>query len=174
MHYVIWGTLTAPSGCVNAIGKSIAFPWKSRHWWSVNGWVSAEKLRYSEWEYQCFQTAVWGKSRASQLAGISPLWKIRNYHTPWFKDLPWVESFRAITEDFISHLRSQNSKPETIVNYERTLKRITNHLHSVGVDSLEIWRQSISHLFYLHLFRILSEIFAPRFAICVSSFGIST
>ena len=61
--------------------------------------------------------------------------KIRNYHTPWFKDLPWVESFRAITEDFISHLRSQNSKPETIVNYERTLKRITNHLHSVGVDS---------------------------------------
>lgn len=40
--------------------------------------------------------------------------KIRNYHTPWFKDLPWVESFRAITEDFISHLRSQNSKPETI------------------------------------------------------------
>ena len=25
MHYVIWGTLTAPSGCVNAIGKSIAF-----------------------------------------------------------------------------------------------------------------------------------------------------
>ena len=61
--------------------------------------------------------------------------KIRNYHTPWFKDLPWVESFRAITENFISHLRSQNSKPETIVNYERTLKRITNHLHSVGVDS---------------------------------------
>lgn len=61
--------------------------------------------------------------------------KIRNYHTSWFKDLPWVESFRAITEDFISHLRSQNSKPETIVNYERTLKRITNHLHSVGVDS---------------------------------------
>lgn len=31
--------------------------------------------------------------------------KIKNYHTPWFKDLPWVESFRAITEDFISHLR---------------------------------------------------------------------
>ena len=25
MHYVIWGTLTAPSGYVNAIGKSIAF-----------------------------------------------------------------------------------------------------------------------------------------------------
>ena len=59
--------------------------------------------------------------------------KIRNYHTPWFKDLPWVESFRAITENFISHLRSQNSKPETIVNYERTLKRFTNHLHDVGV-----------------------------------------
>lgn len=59
--------------------------------------------------------------------------KIRNYHTSWFKDLPWVESFRAITEDFISHLRSQNSKPETIVNYERTLKRITNHLHNVLV-----------------------------------------
>ena len=55
--------------------RVLLFPWKSRHWWSVNGWVSAEKLRYSEWEYQCFQTAVWGKSRASQLAGISPLWK---------------------------------------------------------------------------------------------------
>lgn len=64
--------------------------------------------------------------------------KIRNYHTPWFKGLPWVESFRAITEDFISHLRSQDSKPGTIVNYERTLKRFTNHLHSVGVASLEI------------------------------------
>ena len=61
--------------------------------------------------------------------------KIKNYHTPWFKDLPWVEPFRAITEDFISYLRSQNSKPATIVNYERTLKRFTNHLHSVGVDS---------------------------------------
>lgn len=100
--------------------------------------------------------------------------KIRNYHTPWFKDLPWVESFRAITEDFISHLRSQNSKPETIVNYERTLKRITNHLHSVGVDSFRDMTPEHISSFYLHLFRILSEIFAPRFAICVSSFGIST
>ena len=68
--------------------------------------------------------------------------KIRNYHTPWFKDLPWVESFRAITEDFISHLRSQNSKPETIVNYERTLKRITNHLHILVVPHLKwvVWK----------------------------------
>ncbi len=61
--------------------------------------------------------------------------KIMNYHTPWFKDMPWVESFRAITEDFISHLRSQSYKPQTVVDYERTLKRITNHLHSIGVDS---------------------------------------
>ena len=75
--------------------------------------------------------------------------KIRNYHTPWFKDLPWVESFRAITEDFISHLRSQNSKPETIVNYERTLKRITNHLHSVGVDSFRDMTASGAYLIFL-------------------------
>lgn len=79
--------------------------------------------------------------------------KIRNYHTPWFKDLPWVESFRAITEDFISHLRSQNSKPETIVNYERTLKRITNHLHSVGVDSFR--DMTPEHIVYPLLFRVL-------------------
>ena len=31
--------------------------------------------------------------------------KIRNYHTPWFKDLPWVESFRF-------HLASAESEQQ--------------------------------------------------------------
>lgn len=61
--------------------------------------------------------------------------KIKNYHTPWFKDMPWVGSFRSTTEDFILHLQSKGSKPQTVVNYERTLKRFTNHLHGMGVDS---------------------------------------
>lgn len=174
MHYVIWGTLTAPSGCVNAIGKSIAFPWKSRHWWSVNGWVSAENYDIQSGNINVSKRQYEVRAALRNLLEYRRYGKIRNYHTPWFKDLPWVESFRAITEDFISHLRSQNSKPETIVNYERTLKRITNHLHSVGVDSFRDMTPEHISSFYLHLFRILSEIFAPRFAICVSSFGIST
>ena len=61
--------------------------------------------------------------------------KIMNYHTPWFKDLPWVESFRATTDDFISHLQTRDCKPQTVIDYERTLKRFTNHLSRIGVDS---------------------------------------
>lgn len=92
--------------------------------------------------------------------------KIKNYHTPWFKDLPWVEPFRAITEDFISYLRSQNSKPATIVNYERTLKRFTNHLHSVGVDSFRDMTPEHISSFYPIPSRISSGVFELRFAIC--------
>ncbi len=61
--------------------------------------------------------------------------KIMNYHTPWFKDMPWVETFRSVTEEFIANMRKQDYKPQTIISYERTIKRFTNHLHSIGVDS---------------------------------------
>lgn len=61
--------------------------------------------------------------------------KIMNYHTPWYKDMPWVEPYRVITDGFVSHLRSQGCKPQTVVGYERTLERFTNHLHSIGVDA---------------------------------------
>lgn len=99
--------------------------------------------------------------------------KIKNYHTPWFKDLPWVESFRAITEDFISHLRSQGSKPQTIVDYERTLKRFTNHLYGIGVDSFgDLTPEHISS-FYPIPSQISSGTFELRFAICGFSCGTS-
>ena len=61
--------------------------------------------------------------------------KIKNYHTPWFKDLPWVKSFQSITDDFISQLQESGRKPQTVIGYERTLKRFTNHLSSIGVRS---------------------------------------
>lgn len=61
--------------------------------------------------------------------------KIMNYHTPWFKDLPWAEQFRATTDDFISNLRNRDCNSQTIIGYERTLKRFTNHLNSIGVNS---------------------------------------
>lgn len=61
--------------------------------------------------------------------------KIKNYHTPWFKDLPWVEHFRPTTDDFISQLQRRECKPQTVIGYERTLKRFTNHLSSIGVRS---------------------------------------
>ena len=61
--------------------------------------------------------------------------KIKNYHTPWFKDLPWVEHFRSTSDDFISQLQRRECKPQTVIGYERTLKRFTNHLSSIGVRS---------------------------------------
>ena len=57
--------------------------------------------------------------------------KIKNYHTPWFKDLPWVKHFRPTTDDFISQLQRRECKPQTVIGYERTLKRFTNHLSSL-------------------------------------------
>lgn len=61
--------------------------------------------------------------------------KIMNYHTPWFKDMPWAKPYRAISDDFLSHLQNQGYKPQTVISYERTLKRYTNHLDSIGVRS---------------------------------------
>lgn len=65
--------------------------------------------------------------------------KIKNFHTPWFKDLPWVESFKPTTDKFISYLKEdKGNKPQTVIDYERTLKRFTNYLHSIGIDSFEL------------------------------------
>jgi site-specific recombinase XerD len=61
--------------------------------------------------------------------------KIIQYHTPWFTGMPWVESYKSVVEDFLAHQKDLGNKPETILNYERTLKRFTNYLYSIGVES---------------------------------------
>ena len=61
--------------------------------------------------------------------------KIINYHTPWFKDLPWVESYKPVVDEFIESITAKGHLPDTIVSYERTLKKLTNHLHSIGIES---------------------------------------
>jgi site-specific recombinase XerD len=61
--------------------------------------------------------------------------KIINYHTPWFKDLPWVESYKDVVDVFFEHLKSNEYKAETVIDYERTVKKLTNFLHSVGIES---------------------------------------
>lgn len=63
--------------------------------------------------------------------------KIINYHTPWFTDMPWVESFKPVIDDFLKTLYDRECRPQTILNYERTLKKLTNFLHSIGVESFE-------------------------------------
>lgn len=63
--------------------------------------------------------------------------KIVNYHTPWFKDMPWVASFKPVVDEFIESITDKELKPQTIVTYERTLKRLTNYLHSIGIATFE-------------------------------------
>jgi integrase len=63
--------------------------------------------------------------------------KIVNYHTPWFRDLPWVESFQPVVEEFIEAITERGLKRQTILIYERTLKRFTNYLHSIEIESFE-------------------------------------
>ena len=63
--------------------------------------------------------------------------KIINYHTPWFVEMPWVDSYKAVVEGFLKTLHDRECQPETIVDYERTLKKLTNYLHSIGVESFE-------------------------------------
>lgn len=63
--------------------------------------------------------------------------KIINYHTPWFTDMPWVESFKPVVDDFLKTLDDRKCRPQTILNYERTLKKLTNYLHSIGIESFE-------------------------------------
>jgi len=63
--------------------------------------------------------------------------KIVNYHTPWFSDMPWVDSYKAVVDDFLKTLYDRECLPNTILNYERTLKKLTNYLHSIGVESFE-------------------------------------
>lgn len=63
--------------------------------------------------------------------------KIINYHTPWFTDMPWVESFKPVVNNFLKTLNDKDCRPQTILNYERTLKKLTNFLYSIGVESFE-------------------------------------
>jgi len=63
--------------------------------------------------------------------------KITNYHTPWFADMPWVDSFKPVVDDFIKTLHERQCQPKTVVNYERTLKKLTNYLHSIEIESFE-------------------------------------
>lgn len=61
--------------------------------------------------------------------------KITNYHTPWFAEMPWVAAYKEVVDDFLKTLNDRDCRPETILNYERTLKKLTNYLHSIGVES---------------------------------------
>lgn len=61
--------------------------------------------------------------------------KIVNYHTPWFKDLPWVPSFQPVVDEFLDHMQGNDLKRQTIIDYERTLKRFTNYLHSIDIET---------------------------------------
>ena len=63
--------------------------------------------------------------------------RIINYHTPWFNDLPWVDSFKEVVDSFIESLKNREYRPETILSYERTLKKLTNFLHGIGITSFE-------------------------------------
>ena len=63
--------------------------------------------------------------------------KIINYHTPWFTDLPWVESFKDVVDAFLADQNDKGCRQNTITGYERTLKKLTNFLHSIGITSFE-------------------------------------
>jgi site-specific recombinase XerD len=63
--------------------------------------------------------------------------KIINYHTPWFTDLPWVESYKNVVDAFLADQKDKGCRPDTIVGYERTLKKLTNYLHSIGITSFK-------------------------------------
>lgn len=68
--------------------------------------------------------------------------KIINYHTPWYKDMPWVESYKDAVDEFINSVIERGCKPNTVVNYERTIKKLTNYLHSIGVESFSEMKPS--------------------------------
>lgn len=63
--------------------------------------------------------------------------KIINYHTPWFKDMPWVDSFKPTIDAFMDMKKKEGLKTATIVNYERSLKRFTNYLESIDIHQFE-------------------------------------
>lgn len=61
--------------------------------------------------------------------------KIINYHTPWFVDMPWVGAYKAVVDEFLSNQKDNGNNPVTLLSYERTLKRFTNYLYSIGVET---------------------------------------
>ena len=61
--------------------------------------------------------------------------KIINYHTPWFTDMPWVESYKAVVGEFLVSQKESGKNSVTILSYERTLKRFTNYLYSIGTET---------------------------------------
>lgn len=63
--------------------------------------------------------------------------KIINYHTPWFSDMPWVESYKSVVDAFLAEQKNKGCKPNTMLSYERTLKKLTNYLHNIGIASFE-------------------------------------
>ncbi len=58
-----------------------------------------------------------------------------SYHTPWFKDMPWVKSFQPVVDEFLENLAESGVNSATILGHERTLKRLTNYLHSIGIET---------------------------------------
>lgn len=60
--------------------------------------------------------------------------KIINYHTPWFKDMPWPEAYTAVVDEFFKSVIARGCRESTVLNYERTLKKFTNYLHGISIE----------------------------------------
>lgn len=85
------------------------------------------------------------KAALRNLMEFNEYGKIINYHTPWFKDMPWVASFKAQVDEFLDFKKQNNLKSMTIINYERSLKRFTNYLDSINVHQFhEVEKQHVS------------------------------
>jgi len=49
--------------------------------------------------------------------------------------MPWVESYKAVVGEFLVSQKESGKNSVTILSYERTLKRFTNYLYSIGVET---------------------------------------
>ena len=62
--------------------------------------------------------------------------RIINCHTAWYMDMPWPEKFRPVVDEFLEQQREKGNKPETVLQYARTLKRFAAYASKVGIDSV--------------------------------------
>ena len=51
--------------------------------------------------------------------------------------MPWVKSYQAVVDDFFNDLQKRECQPDTVLEYERTMKKLTNYLHSIDIESFE-------------------------------------
>lgn len=92
--------------------------------------VEKGNINLSKRQYEC-------RAAIRNLLELHQHGKIINYHTPWFKDMPWVLSFKPVVDEFLESIAKKELKRQSIVDYERALKRLTNYLHSIDIESFE-------------------------------------